>query len=56
MFFSKIGIQLQITIITIKFEHMNIENMKFIIRQGCVGEIAECVSIFIVIIVMLRVL
>ena len=53
MIFSKIGIQLQITIITIKYEHKNIENMKFIIRQGCVGEIAECVSFFIVIVIII---
>ena len=39
MIFSKIGIQLQITIITIKTEHLYIENMKFILySKACLGK------------------
>ena len=53
MIFSKIGVQLQITIITIKNEHMNIENIRFILHSRAYGggKIAECMSIFIVIVI-----
>ena len=46
MFFSKMGIQLQITIITIKYEHKNIENIRFILHSRACGENSRMYAYF----------